>query len=70
MGAGNRPFLLMKVLITTDCAAQGQYLEAGKSYELDSNVAAELLRFDRAVEAPAEEPKPKVTRKPKADGTV
>ena len=58
----------MKVLITTDCAAQGQYLEAGKAYELDSNVATELIRFDRAVEAPVEELKPKATRKVKADG--
>ena len=58
----------MKVLIETDCAAQGEYLEAGKVYELDSNVAAELIRIGRAVEAPAEEPKPKAARKVKADG--
>ena len=58
----------MKVLIETDCAARGEYLEAGKIYELESNVAAELLRIGRAVEAPAEEPKPKATRKVKADG--
>ena len=58
----------MKVLIETDCAARGEYLEAGKIYELDSAVAAELLRIGRAVEAPAEEPKPKATRKVKADG--
>lgn len=58
----------MKVLIETDCAARGEYLEAGKVYELESNVAAELLRIGRAVEAPAEEPKPKATRKVKADG--
>jgi len=58
----------MKVLIETDCAARGEYLEAGKAYELESNVAAELLRIGRAVEAPAEEPKPKATRKVKADG--
>ena len=57
----------MKVLIETDCAAQGEYLEAGKVYELDSNVAAELLRIGRAVEAPADEPKPRV-RKVKTDG--
>ena len=48
----------MKVLIEIDCAAQGAYLEAGKVYELDSNVAAELILIGRAVEAPAEEPKP------------
>jgi hypothetical protein len=58
----------MKVLIETDCAARGEYLEAGKVYELDSAVAAELLRIGRAVEAPAEEPKPKATRKVKTDG--
>jgi hypothetical protein len=58
----------MKVLIESDCAARGEYLEAGKVYELDSNVAAELLRMGRAIEAPAEEPKAKATRKVKADG--
>ena len=58
----------MKVLIESDCAVRGEYLEAGKVYELDSNVASELLRIGRAVEAPAEEPKPKATRKVKADG--
>jgi hypothetical protein len=58
----------MKVLIESDCAAKGEYLEAGKVYELDSDVAAELLRMGRAVEAPAEEIKPKATRKVKADG--
>ena len=58
----------MKVLIATDCAARGQFLEEGKVYELAGDVAAELLRIGRAVEAPAEEIKPKVTRKVKADG--
>lgn len=58
----------MKVLIETDCAAQGSYLKAGKVYELDTAVAAELIRVGRAVEAPAEEPKPRATRKVKADG--
>lgn len=58
----------MKVLIETDCAAQGSYLEAGKVYELDTAVAAELLRVGRAIEAPVEEPKPRATRKVKADG--
>ena len=59
----------MKVLIQSDCAARGEYLEAGKVYQLDSDVAAELLRMGRAVEAPAEEAKPKATRKPKAEAT-
>jgi hypothetical protein len=58
----------MKVLIENDCAARGEYLEAGKVYELDSDVAADLLRIGRAVEAPAEDLKPKATRKVKADG--
>lgn len=57
----------MKVLIETDCAAQGSYLEAGKVYELDTAVAAELIRFGRALAAPAEEPKPRATRKAKAE---
>lgn len=58
----------MKVLITIDCAARGQFLEAGKVFELDAEVAAELLRVGRAVTAPAEEPKAKPARKVKADG--
>lgn len=57
----------MKVLISSDCAARGEYLEAGKVYELDSDVAGDLLRMGRAVEAPAEEAKPRA-RKVKADG--
>jgi hypothetical protein len=59
----------MKVLIQSDCAARGEYLEAGKVYQLDNDVAAELLRMGRAVEAPAEEPKPKVARKPKPEAS-
>ena len=58
----------MNLLITTDCAARGQFLEAGKVYELDTEVAADLLRVGRAVTAPAEEPKAKPARKVKADG--
>lgn len=57
----------MKVLITTDCAARGEYLEAGNVFDLTPEVAAELMRIGRAEEAPAEEPKPKATRKPKAE---
>ena len=57
----------MKVLIETDCAAQGSYLEASKVYELDTAVAVELIRVGRAIEAPAEEPKPRATRKAKAE---
>lgn len=58
----------MKVLISSDCAAQGFFLEAGKVYELDTEVAQQLIRMGRAVDAPAEEPKPRA-RKVKADGT-
>jgi hypothetical protein len=58
----------MKVLIATDCAAQGEFLKAGKVYELDSNVAIDLLRMGRAVDAATEEVKPRATRKAKADG--
>ena len=58
----------MKVLICSDCAARGQFLEAGKVYDLDSDVAADLLRMGRAVEAPADEPKAKPARKVKTDG--
>jgi hypothetical protein len=57
----------MKVLIATDCAAQGVFLEAGKVYELDSNVAIDLIRMGRAVDAPVEGVKPRATRKVKAD---
>ena len=59
----------MKVFICSDCAARGQFLEAGKVYDLDSDVAADLLRMGRAVEAPADEPKPRA-RKVKADAAA
>jgi hypothetical protein len=59
----------MKVLISADCAARGEFLEAGKVFELTPEVAAELMRIGRAVEAPAEEPKPKATRKPKTEAS-
>jgi hypothetical protein len=42
----------MKVLLITDCAARGEYLEAGKVYELDSDVATELIKLGRAEDAP------------------
>jgi hypothetical protein len=58
----------MKLLIKRTCAAQGEHLEEGKVYDLAADVAAELLRIGRAVEAPAEEAKPKAARKVKADG--
>lgn len=61
----------MKVLITTDCAAGGEYLEAGKVFELTPEVAADLMRIGRAEQAPAEEPKAKAARKkPEAAATL
>jgi hypothetical protein len=57
----------MKVLISNDCAAQGSFLEAGKVYELDTEVAQQLIRMGRAVDAPVEEAKPRA-RKVKTDG--
>jgi hypothetical protein len=54
----------MKVLLITDCAARGEYLEAGKVYELDSDVATELIKLGRAADAPV---KP-AARKVKGNG--
>ena len=53
----------MKVLIQTDCAACGKFLAAGECYELDSDIAAELIKLGRAIEAPVEQAKPKPARK-------
>lgn len=59
----------MRVLIVRTCCAQQQHLEEGKVYDLDTKVAGQLLRMGRAVDAPAEQPKPKAaTRKPKTNG--
>jgi hypothetical protein len=58
----------MKILIVANCAAKGEYLEAGKVYEVDSNVAIELIQIGRAVNAPAEELKPKPTRRVRSNG--
>lgn len=59
----------MRVLIVRTCCAQQQHLEEGQAYDLDDKVANQLLRMGRAVEAPAEQPKPKAApRKPKANG--
>ena len=63
MGAGNRPPFPMKVLMQSDCAARGQFLAAGECYELDSGIAAELIKLGRAIEAPVEQAKPKPARK-------
>jgi hypothetical protein len=53
----------MKVLIQSDCAARGEFLAAGECYELDSDIAAELIKLGRALEAPVEQVKPKPARK-------
>ena len=59
----------MRVLIVRTCCAQQQHLEEGKVFDLDTKVAHELMRMGRAVEAPAEQPKPKAApRKTKANG--
>jgi len=59
----------MRVLIVRTCCAQQQHLEEGKVYDLDTKVAGQLLRMGRAVDAPAEQPKPKAApRKAKANG--
>ena len=55
----------MKVLIKRTCAAQGQHIEQGSTYELDSLVASDLIRMGRAVEALGEVKPP--ARKAKAN---
>lgn len=57
----------MKVLAIRNVIASGQALEAGKVYELTADDAAVLMRMGKVSEAPAEEPKPKAARKPKAE---
>lgn len=53
----------MKVLITRTCAAQGQHLEEGQVFDLDTKVAEALRRMGKATDAPVQKAKP---RKPKA----
>ena len=48
--------------------ASGQALEAGQTYDVSEQDGSSLIRMGKAVEAKAEEPKPKRTRKPKDDG--
>jgi hypothetical protein len=56
----------MKVLVKRSCCAAGGHLEEGGTYELDTQVAQQLIRMGRAVEAPPEvKPAP---RKAKANG--
>ena len=48
--------------------ASGKALEAGQSYDVSNKDGVLLIGMGKAVEAKAEEPKPKRTRKPKTDG--
>lgn len=48
--------------------ASGKALEAGQTYDVSDKDGALLITMGKAVEATAEEAKPKRTRKPKADG--
>ncbi len=48
--------------------ASGQVLQAGQNYDVSDKDGALLIGMGKAVEAKAEEAKPKRTRKPKADG--
>jgi hypothetical protein len=57
----------MKILATRNVIAAGEALEAGKIYDLAEETAGVLIRMGKAMEAPAEAPKPKATRKPKAE---
>ena len=44
----------MKVLVKRSCCAAGGHLQEGGTYELDTQVAQQLIRMGRAIEAPAE----------------
>lgn len=57
----------MKILATRNVIAAGEALEAGKVYDLPEEAAGVLIRMGKAVEAPAEAPKPKASRKPKTE---
>lgn len=58
----------MKITCTRGVMASGQVLEAGQTYDVSEQDGSSLIRMGKAVEAKAEEPKPKRTRKPKDDG--
>lgn len=58
----------MKVLAIRNVIASGEALEAGKVYELTAEDAEVLMKMGKVAPAPAEEPKPKATRKVKPDG--
>ena len=48
--------------------ASGKALEAGQTYDVSDKDGALLIGMGKAVEATAEEPKPKRTCKAKTDG--
>ncbi len=58
----------MKVLGLRNCWAGDVLVEEGKVAEVPDKAAQQLIRIGKAVEAPAEEAKPKAARKVKADG--
>tara|TARA_B100001939_G_scaffold147455_1_gene127734 strand:- start:13 stop:195 length:183 start_codon:yes stop_codon:yes gene_type:complete len=58
----------MKITCTRGVMASGKALEAGQTYDVSDKDGALLITMGKAVEAVAEEPKPKRTRKPKTDG--
>lgn len=58
----------MKVLGLRNCWAGDVLVEEGKIAEVPDKAAQQLIRIGKAVEAPAEEAKPKAARKVKADG--
>jgi hypothetical protein len=58
----------MKITCTRGVMASGKALEAGQTYDVSDKDGALLIGMGKAVEAKAEEAKPKRTRKPKIDG--
>lgn len=57
----------MKVLGLRNCWAGDVLVEEGKVTELPEKAAQQLIRIGKAIEAPAEEAKPRATRKAKAE---
>lgn len=58
----------MKVLGLRNCWAGDLLVEEGKVAEVPEKAAQQLIRMGKVIEAPAEEAKPRATRKVKADG--
>jgi hypothetical protein len=59
----------MKVLGLRNCWAGDVLVEEGKVAEVPDKAAQQLIRMGKAAEAPAEEAKPRATRKAKAEAT-